>query len=68
MAVESMAKEVQGVQKEVKQKLESSNAKYKAITYSHRREKVFNEGDSVMIFLWKEGFLVGTYNKLQMQV
>lgn len=65
MAAESMAKEVQGVQNEVKQKLESSNAKYKAIVDSHRREKVFNEGDSVIIFLRKERFSIGTCNDFQ---
>jgi ribosome-associated translation inhibitor RaiA len=65
VAAESMAKDVQGVQEEVKQKLESSNAKYKAYADSHRRQKVFQEGDTVMIFLRKERFPVGTYNKLQ---
>ncbi|GAV71347.1 hypothetical protein CFOL_v3_14841 [Cephalotus follicularis] len=64
MAAETMAEQAQLVQAEVKKKLAEVNAKYNTAADSHRRVKVFKEGDMVMVFL-KERFLVGTYNKLK---
>jgi hypothetical protein len=65
MAAENMATQGQTVQEEVRQRLEATNAKYKAAVDRHRRRQVFEEGDSVMVFLRKERFPVGTYNKLK---
>ncbi|XP_034215925.1 uncharacterized protein LOC117627765 [Prunus dulcis] len=61
VADKNLAEEVVAVRDEVKQKLEQTNAKYKTAADKHRRVKVFQEGDSVMIFLRKERFPVDLY-------
>ncbi|GAV68356.1 hypothetical protein CFOL_v3_11859 [Cephalotus follicularis] len=66
MAAETMTEQAQIVQAEVK-KLDEVNVKYKTAADSHRRVKVFKEGDMVMVFLKNERFPVGTYNKLKAQ-
>ena len=53
---EDMVDRIQVVQEEVRRKLEASNAKYKEATNKKRREKIFNVGDLVLVYLWKEGF------------
>ncbi|KAI5334330.1 hypothetical protein L3X38_024463 [Prunus dulcis] len=53
-----LAEEVVAIHDEVKKKLEQANAKYKATANKHRRVKVFQEGNSVMVFLREERFPV----------
>ena len=46
-----LAKQVQEVQVDVKNKLEKANAKYKMEADKHRRFKSFDVGDEVMVFI-----------------
>ena len=59
-----MAEQWQTLTEEVKQKIEHSNAKYKATADKHWRKQVFVVGDQVMVFLRRERFPVGAYSKL----
>ncbi|GKC00785.1 hypothetical protein Tco_0986921 [Tanacetum coccineum] len=62
-----MAERIEVVQAKVKEKLESSNAKYKVQSDKHRRMKTFSVGDQVIVHLRKESFPIRTYTKLKMQ-
>ena len=49
----------------MKKKLQRNNLKYKSIADLKRREVNFEEGELVMVYLKKEWFSRGTYNKLK---
>ena len=53
VAVGDLAKQVQEVQANVKNKLEKANAKYKMEVDKHRQFKSFYAGDEVMVFISK---------------
>lgn len=49
---------------DVKQQLVQSNQKYKAAVDTHRRQRLFDVGDLVMVRLRRERFPPGAYSKL----
>ena len=51
--------------KEVQQSLEKSNLTYKAIADKHRKHRVFEVGDQVMVYLRKERLPMGVHGKLK---
>ena len=51
MVAGNLAKQVQKVHADVKNKLEEANAKYKTKVDKHRCFKVFDVGDKVMVFI-----------------
>ena len=59
-----LAKQFQEVQTDVKNKLEKSNAKYQMETNMHRRFKLFDVGDELMVFISKSR-MQGGHCKLQ---
>jgi len=61
----AMTKQTLNVQKEVQAKLEKFNARYKTATDKKRREKVFEEGDMMMVYLRKERIPTVSYSKLK---
>jgi len=64
-AASAMAEQILDVRKEVRTRLEKSNVRYKAATDKKRREKVYEKGDMVMVYLKKERIPASAYNKLK---
>ncbi|GJX80546.1 RNA-directed DNA polymerase [Tanacetum coccineum] len=60
-----MREEVQATHEVVRANITEANAMYKFVADKHRRKKLFQVGDEVMMFLRKERFPVGTYSKLE---
>ena len=64
VAAGDLAKQVQEVQVDVKNKLEKANEKYKMEVDKHRQFKSFDVGDEVMVFISKAR-MQGGHIKLQ---
>ena len=59
VAAKNMAENWQSMTEEVREKIEKSNAKYKAAANKHKRKQLFLLGDQVMVFLRRDRFPVG---------
>ena len=57
VATKHMAEQHQAITAKVREKIEKANEKYKEATDNHRREKLFEVGDQVMVFIGKNVFL-----------
>lgn len=63
-ATESMVEQIKQTHEKVRRQLEDANAKYKATTDQHRKKKIFQKGDMIMVHLCKLRFPTGSYQKL----
>ena len=65
IAARNLAEDWKKVTKDVKKKIEDSNARYTSASDKHHMERIINVGDQAMVFLRREWFPVGKYSKLQ---
>ena len=65
LAASNMVEHVKTVHDKVQQALAASISNYKNVADKTHRKKVFVVGDSVIVYLRKERFPMGTYNKLK---
>ena len=65
-AVSTLDGQVLGVQEHVRSRLEKkSNVTYKDAADKKTREKLFEQGDMVMVYLRKQTIFAGAYSKLK---
>lgn len=65
IAAERMVVEVQDVQVEMKKKVEETNTKYKTSANKYWGSKIFEEGNSLMVFLAGSNFFTSTSSTLK---
>jgi len=58
-------KESEVLKEKVQLKLEKTNAKNKVVADKKKREKLYEEGDTVMVYLRRERIPTRAYNKLK---